>query len=499
MNKRHLTSPLGILLALLVVNILSCLFFLRLDATTNQQHSLSPVSKTIIADIGADVTVTLYMSEGLTHEEYRLGKEFLYLLREYKSLHRGRFTINVITVDTEEEQLAALQQGIELVTRETAHLDRVQLRSILFGATIRVGDHHTVIPRVRPFTPLEYEITRTLKLNHETERPLVGFLVGHGETDPDNLSRVIREIAPVANIERVYLHPYLDLERYKVLCIIGPVDTFSPLELALLDDYAQRGGRLFIALDHAVGKLGLTPTYGFINRVGIEEWLERLGLRIRYDFIVDRSSNIVSLTRAPGFFSSYTRRFHFPYAPVIIDFNCHLITDKLRAISLEYASSIEKIPTATDYTFTWLAKSSSMSGVKEIPVILNPLRTLTAHDYNKPGRTVSALLDNKTTGSAIVTITDADFMHDNFRSPAYDDNTLFAVNAIEWLVDDSGLINLRNKYVTRHPIAPVSAPTRTFLRYANLLFPLLLLGSLFLWKYQSARRKRLRRMYSSEL
>jgi ABC-type uncharacterized transport system involved in gliding motility auxiliary subunit len=487
-------------LALLAANALSCLLFVRLDVTSNKQYSLSPVSKSTLARVDKDITVNLYMSDGLTHEEYRLGKEFLHLLKEYRGIHPRHFSINVIRPGTEEEQLAALRQGVELVSRETVNRDMVQLRSILFGATIRVGDHVTVIPRIRPFTPLEYEFTRALKVNHETAKPTVGFLMGHGEIPPNDISLVIDELSSVAEVESVFIHPYIDLTRYKVICIIGPVESFSPRELALLEEYAGQGGRLFIALNHAVGKIGLTPTYGFINRVGVEDWLERFGLRVKYDFIVDRSNHVVSITtRAPGFLFSFSKRLNFPYAPVIIDFSKHLITDKLRAVSLEYASSIEEVPSPRGYTFTWLAKSSSMSGVKEIPVVLNPLQTMTSHDFNKPKRTVAALLGNEQTGSAIVAITNADFMQDAFYSPAHYDNINFVVNSIEWLADDSGLIDLRNKYTTRQAIKPASDAARAFLQYANLLFPLLLVGSIALWVYQKKRRKRLRRMYSNEL
>jgi gliding-associated putative ABC transporter substrate-binding component GldG len=486
-------------LALLAVNILSCLLFVRLDVTSNRQYSLSPVSKSIIARVNEDISVDLYMSSGLSREERRLGKEFVHLLKEYRGIHRHRFSINVITPNTEEDQLMALERGIELVSRETVDRDMVQLRTILFGATIRVGNRVTVIPRIMPFTPLEYEFTRVLKENRETVKPVIGLVTGHGEIHPNDISLVIGEIYPVAEIESLFMHPRVDLSRYKVICIIGPADSFSPLELDLLEEYVERGGRLFIALNHAVGKAGLTPTYGFINRVGIEEWLEHFGLRIKYDFIVDRNSNVVSITRPPSFLSSFPRRLNFPYAPVIVDFSKHLITENLRAISLEYASSIEAIPSPAGYTFTWLAKSSSMSGVKEIPVVINSLQTTKSHDFNKSKRTVAALLGNEQTGGAIVTITNADFMQDAFYSPTRHDNINFVANAIEWLADDSGLINLRNKYVTRQPVTPVTYLARATLQVINLLLPPLLVGLIALWARQKKRRKRLRRMYSNEL
>ncbi|MDR2131088.1 MAG: Gldg family protein [Odoribacteraceae bacterium] len=498
--KKRFLSPLHRHVSLLLaVNILSCFLFFRFDATSNKLYSLSPISKSTIARAHEEITVNLYISDGLSPEESRLGRECLHLLKEFKNLHHHRFTINVITLDTEEKQRTAMEQGILPIAHETINHEMVQLRTILFGATIKVGNHTTTIPRIRPFTPLEYEFTRALKQYDDTAKPLVGFLTGHNEFSLHDIDQVVREISSIAGVEPVSMHPDSDLARYKVICIIGPTDSFSPRELDMLEAYTTQGGRLFIALNHAMGKVELTPTYGFINRVGIEDWLERFGLRIKYDFIVDRSCNAIPAAHTSRFLFSFPKRRDFPYAPIIINFSQHPITDNLHSISLEYASSIETLPTLFPYTFTWLAKSSSMSGVKESPAILNPLNTMTSRDFNKPKRTVAALLHNEKTNSAIVTITDADFMQDDSYSPAHYDNISFAVNAIEWLADDPGLIKLRNKYTARQTIKPTDHRTRAFFAYTNFFFPLAGVGALALWAYQKKRRKQLRRLYSNEL
>ncbi len=116
------------------------------------------------------------------------------------------------------------------------------------------------------------------------------------------------------------------------------------------------------------------------------------------------------------------------------------------------------------------------------------------HDFNQPNNTVAALLSNEDNNSAIVVITDADFMEDKFFDPFYISNINFAVNSIEWLADDSGLIKLRNKYIENQSLKVVSDSYRRFLKYTN-FFPAHRAGITYrtIPIQRNIKRKRLRR------
>lgn len=101
------------------------------------------------------------------------------------------------------------------------------------------------------------------------------------------------------------------------------------------------------------------------------------------------------------------------------------------------------------------------------------MKTWTKHDFNHPNNTVAALLTNEDNNSAIVVITDADFMQNDIYNFPNHDNTTFAVNSIEWLADDSGLINLRNKFITHQVLPPISDGTKIFCKNFNFFLPIL--------------------------
>ena len=421
MKKKLIYNPTYLILSLIAVNIISYFLFIRIDLTSNKKYSLSPVSKTMIKKIDKDISVTLFMSEGLPPDKVKLGREFRHLLKEYKTISNKVFTINTIIPNNRDKEALAEQLGIEPIAQEIAERDMVKIQKVYFGAVIQIGDKKETI-NILPTTALEYEVTRRLKEACDTTKPTIGFLRGHNEMLRQKTQLIEHELSHSAKIESMRIDQFTDLNDYKVICIVGPKESFSKEELVRLEQYLEQGGRLYIALNHAVGQISYSQNNGFINRVGIEDMLEEFGLKINYDFVVDNYCGRILVTQDQGFLQLQSDR-HFPYIPIIQNFSSHVITKGLNAMLLQFASSITNVKTTSAYTFTPLAKSSSISGVQKVPVFFDIYKTWTRkHDFNHPYNTVAALLSNEDNNSAIVVITDADFMQDKFFDPFYISN-----------------------------------------------------------------------------
>ena len=495
MEKKLIYNPTYLILFLIIINIISYFLFIRIDLTSNKKYSLSQVSKAMIKKVDKDISITLFMSEGLTPDKMKLGREFKHLLKEYKTISNNAFTINTIVPNTVEKEALAEQFGISPITQEIAERDMVKIQKVYFGAVIQIGNKKESI-NILPTTALEYEVTRRLKEACDTTKPKIGLLLGHNETLRQKIQLIENELSHSVQIESMHIDQFTELNDYKVICIIGPKESFRKDELIRLEQYLEQGGRLYIALNHAVGQISYSQNNGFINRVGIEDLLENYGLKINYDFVVDNYCGRILVTQEQGFFQLQSDR-HFPYIPIIQNFSSHVITKGLNAMLLQFASSITNVKTKSAYTFTPLAKTSSISGVQKVPVFFDIYKTWTRkHDFNQPYNTVAALLSNEDNNSAIVVITDADFMEDKFFDPFYISNINFAVNSIEWLADDSGLIKLRNKYIENQSLKVVSDSYRRFLKYLNFSLPLLFILLIGLYQYRRYKITRLRRSQS---
>jgi len=320
-----------------------------------------------------------------------------------------------------------------------------------------------------------------------TTTPRMVFVRGHGETTLNLMSELVDELSHLTDITVVDLN-LNTYEDCNVLCLINPKDNFSPYEIAQLEKFLSKGGRLFIALNHAIGLLD-HPNNGYINSTGVEDMLEKKGLKIRNDFIIDNNCGVCNFEQQYGYLK-FQRSVSFPYCPVITNFSKHTITYGLRSMLLMFASSIEQIKTPTPYIFTPLAQSSSISGVQQAPVCFDLEKQWTQRDFNRPHNIVAALLTNDDNNSAIVTITDADFLINQSAIDGHTDNITFALNSIEWLADNSGLIQLRNKFTTFPVLEPVGDTSREVLKYINFLLPILIILGIAFYRYKRNLRKR---------
>ena len=142
MKNRFIYNPTFLILSLVAINIISYFVFIRIDLTSNKKYSLSPVSKNMVKKIDKDVTVTLFMSEGLSQDKMKMGREFKHLLKEYKTLSNKAFTINTIVPDNDSKKLLALESGIHPFLQESTEKDMAKIQKIYFGAVIQLSLIH---------------------------------------------------------------------------------------------------------------------------------------------------------------------------------------------------------------------------------------------------------------------------------------------------------------------------------------------------------------------
>ncbi|MEG1737387.1 MAG: GldG family protein [Odoribacter sp.] len=489
--RKILKNILYTLIAVLLLNIFSYFVFFRCDFTVNKRYSLSNVSKNSIRNNTEAIVVDFYVTEDLPQDVQKIAKEFRALLKEYKSMSNVDFTINTIYPDSYEKEFKATEAGIQPIFKEIREKDLEKIQKIFIGAVFRIGNKQSVIPFINYNTPLEYEITRLLRQSADSLKPHIGFVRGHSEATFNQIPQLVTELSHLTEMSIVDLHSET-LNKCNVVCIIDPKETFPADDIKRLEEYLNQGGRLFIALNHAIGQLSGNRNNGFVNRTGIEDLLEKNGLKIKYDFIIDNNCGTIAINQQYGFIN-FQSNVNFPYLPIITNFSRHTITYGLKSMLLPFASSMERVKTQSTYIFTPLATTSAISGVQQAPVFFDLQKKWTQNDFNHPHNIVAALLTNDDNNSSIVAITDADFISDHIVTSGHTDNVNFAINSIEWLADHSGLIQLRNKFTTFSSLEPTDEHTREFLKYLNFLLPILIVITFSLIHYRKHQRKRANR------
>jgi len=233
---------------------------------------------------------------------------------------------------------------------------------------------------------------------------------------------------------------------------------------------------------------------GTAVNTGLEGWLRKKGLEVGDSFIVDARCGTVAVSQKSAGFTM-TSQIQFPYLPVLSNFADHPVTKGLEELFLTFASPLNYYGDST-YRFTPLVMTSEQSGTEPVPVYFDINKRWTRTDFKDHSLVVAGLLEKPNSGRIIV-ISDGEFAVNGPGRRARQvqkDNVNFLVNSIDWLSDDTGLINLRTKAITSRPLDQVSDSTKLLLKWLNFLLPVLLVIIYGLIRIQYRRNQRIKRM-----
>jgi gliding-associated putative ABC transporter substrate-binding component GldG len=496
-NNQNLISALLFVAIIILANLISQRFFLRLDLTENQQYTLSKPTRDILRKLDQPVTVTAYFSSQMPPDIEKAKQDFQEMLVEYANISKGKVDFLFIDPRDDEQKQEAMQAGIQPVMINLREKDQAKQQQVFLGATVRVGEQMDALPFLPPGAPIEYDLTTSIKKLSVQDKPFVGLCQGHGEPTMSELGMVLQELSVLYQVENFDLSVESAIpDRFKAIAIVAPQDSIAPEHLAKLDDYLRRGGQLFIALNTVTGDL--QQGMGSPAFTGLESWLANKGLIVENSFIIDANCAPIQVQQQQGFFTVRTP-VQFPFLPIITTFPEHPITKGLEQVVMFFASPM-RFAGGTEATFTPIALSSLKSGVVNAPTAFDINRRWTDADFPLANLTVGGILEGKLAGEAysrIIVFSDGEFPITGQQGGQGGDNVSLMANSIDWLCDDTGLIELRTKAVTTRPIkqeylGDEAAGTRAWYKYLNFLAPIFLVLLYGIFRYQ--RQKRLREL-----
>ncbi|MCX6249174.1 MAG: GldG family protein [Bacteroidetes bacterium] len=498
-GKSIFTYLLLIAGVIVLVNILSERFFLRLDFTSDKRFTLSKATKDILNTLHQTVTVTAYMSEELPSNFSQLRRDFKEELIEYANRSKGKVMYEFINPNKDEAtEQKTMQEGINPVLINVREKDQVKQQKAYLGAVVQYGDKREVIPLIQPGAAMEYSLSSSIKKMTVENKPRIGFIEGHGEISLNSMMQVMQSLSVLYDVEPVNLKDSsLNLSKYKTLVIVHPKDSILRVYFQKLDEYLAAGGNIYIAMNRVTGNFQTAA--GSVVNTGLETWLEQKGLRVNPNFIVDQSCGSVMLNQQQGGMTFQTQ-INFPYLPMITNFAKHPVTKGLTSVLLQFASSIEYAGRNNEVTFTPLATSSDKSGTENPPLYFNVSRNWQQSDFPLSKLTVAGLLSGKLVGSTtsrIIVVSNGDFPVNGEGREARQlppDNVNFLVNGVDWLSDATGLIELRTKEVSSRPLDQLQDGTKATLKYLNFLIPFILIVLFGIFRWQYRRNLRMKRM-----
>jgi len=308
MKQKLLVVTALIIAILLVVNLLSNEFHIRLDLTDEKQFTLSQATKDILKNLEEPITIKAYFSKDLPANIAKSRQDFQELLIEYSKRADGNILYEFINPNEKESlETEAVQNGIQPVMITVREKDQAKQQKAFLGAALSLGEKKEVIPFMQPGTAMEYALSTAIKKISLENKTTVGLLQGHGEPTLQEIGQLAEQLNVLYNVSEIKLTDTTRIpDQVKTIAIIRPTDSIPHSHLDKLDAFLSRGGRLVIAMNRVDGDL--QSHYGSAVSTGLESWLQRKGIEVDPDFVVDAKCGSVTMQPAGLFHNANSSR-----------------------------------------------------------------------------------------------------------------------------------------------------------------------------------------------
>ena len=379
---------------------------------------------------------------------------------------------------------------------------------------------------------LEFELANTLRKLQIGKRKGIGFIEGHGELsdlETEGIARVLKETYDMARVdlrsfevdsisgEISIARKLKQLNRFDLLVIAKPRERYSDLDKYLIDQYVMNGGKVIWLIDRVFADIdslaNRNSSLSFPLDLNLDDILFRYGVRLNRNLVQDAQSAPIPVVVNEVNGSPQYEYFPWVYFPLALPASQHPITKNLNAIKFEFPSSLDTI-VAPGVKKTYLIQSSPYTKVSQVPTNIS-LRTLNEpprqEEFNQGPKPLAVLLEGTFTSNfknriqprdgngqelvvldeskptAQIVIADGDVVKNQFQNGqalklGYDKytgaqygNEDFVLNAVDYLLDDSGLIAVRSRELKLRLLDSTKLQEGTaYWKILNVVLPLVL-------------------------
>lgn len=340
---------------------------------------------------------------------------------------------------------------------------------------------------------LEYLLISNIKniCNNRLEK--IAFIEGHDELNQYEVGDITRELSKYYQIDRGEINGNIDnLKNYKAIIIAKPQKLFTEDDKFVIDQYLMNGGKILLLIDAVnanTDSLEKGYTMAFIPELNLNDQLFKYGIRINPVLVQDIQCAVLPLNVSINPNQPKFSPMPWYYNPLLNPSN-HPLARNVGMIKTEFCNFIDTLHANGGLTHTVLLSTSKYSNTVNVPVLISLAEANiqpTRNNYNKSGLPVAVLVEgtfesafknrilsgltikgnytfkSQSNNTRIIIIADGDIIknatrqtpkgtlvsalgYDRFTKQTFG-NKEFLLNAINYLTDNNGLINLRSRQV----------------------------------------------------
>ncbi|RUA13960.1 MAG: gliding motility-associated ABC transporter substrate-binding protein GldG [Flavobacteriia bacterium] len=508
--KKLLLSALVAIVAVVVLNILARYAYARFDLTEDKRYTLSQPAVDVAQKFDSPVIIDILLDGNIPPEFSRLKTETVQLLESFASKN-ANIKYNLVDPLEDEERvqqtIAELQGlGLQPANVTVEENGKVSNELVFPWAMVNYNDQTVKVPLLKnklgstseerinnSVQQLEYAFADAFTKLSITEKKSIAVIKGNGELRDVEMADYLTTIRDYYNIGAITLdsvanNPQKVLDQLKgfdLVVIAKPTQAFTDEEKFVMDQFMVQGGKSIWLMDQVAMEMdsiyaGGGSAFALPRELNLKDLFFSYGIRIDPVLVNDLYFTQIVLATGEGNDSQYNP-LPWYYYPMVFSRNDHPINTNIEAVRFQFASTIELLE--NDYSKTVLLQSSPLSKTDGVPRqvsldILNtppnkelynngnlPLAVLVEGNFSSMYKNRVKPLDLRNSlddgpANQMLVISDGDLIKNQLRNGrplelGYDKwtnsfygNKEFLVNSTNYLLDDTGLINIRNRKVS---------------------------------------------------
>ncbi len=528
-----------LIIALIAINYISSLAYIRYDLTKDKRYTLSKAAINIVKEVESPLIIDVFLDgDDFPSEFRRLKSETQQLLDEFKSQNKNivyNFIDPLAHEDTRNsniEQLTA--RGLTPMQLSITESNKAS-QAIIFPWALASYNNQTVsISLIKnkigasqqelvtnSIQHLEYAFADGFSKLTRPKHRKIAVLKGNQELSDKYIADFITTlnayyfIAPFT-LDSVAGNPQKTLKQlnqYDLIIVAKPTEFFTESEKFVLDQYTMNGGKSLWLLDAVtIEKDSLYNNSGknfaVTRNLNLTDFFFKYGVRINPVLVSSLYSAPITVAMGSGSESQF-QHLKWPYSPLANPSNQHPIVNNLNLVKFDFANQIDTLKNSISKSI--LLESADLTRLEGTPREISldiVTQELDPARFNQGKQVMAVLLEgeftsvynnrikpfkldtnkNKSIPTKLIVVADGDVIkNDVIRNKPQElgfdrwtgqsfGNKEFLLNAVNYLLDDTGLINIRAKEVT---IAFLNEQKTTAEKkqwqLINLLLPLLLL------------------------
>lgn len=536
-TAKSLYIPIGLLIIVLL-NIGASVFFFRIDLTADKRYSIAAPTRELMRNLEKPLTITIYLDGDLNAGFLRLKKATAELLDEfdvYADKNISYVFVNPSEADNADERNKNYEKMLAKGMTPTAIYEKnaegKSMQTIIFPwAEIECNGKTQslcLLKNVRgnsgeenlniSIETLEFEFTDAIRMLLRTKVQKIAFLEGHGELPEENTYDISKALSRYFQIDRGALgNDASVLNDYSAIVIAAPQTAFSETEKYIIDQYIMYGGRVLWLVDGVrfnnqdLSHTGMSPAIPL--NLNLTDMLFRYGIRINSILLQDEQCMLVPVNVAPQGSTANFQPLPWYFAPLLLTSPAHPVSRNIAPLSSIFVSGIDFVGENSNLKKDVLLVTSSATHIIATPTTINmeeidvpegyfnmayvptagamegSFESVFAHRI-KPQEIVNARPQlSKSVPTKQIVIANGSLISNDIENGkalpvGYDrytqnqfGNRDFLINALLYLTDDDGWINLRNKELTMRMLNKnISRTQRTLIQWLNVGIPIFLL------------------------